>query len=519
MASIEVTGVNQCDSYDPCYLDIDDQKESNNFTSTFFKEYVTAETFSEKKSEDFWQKRLGSVAKILVDRGMYDYDSPWDVVYPIEGSGSGFLIEGDRILTNAHVAADALFLQVQLGQEIREAYVENIDPDCDLAILRLKKEDPTLFEDLIPFNISEKGSLPGDKVQVYGFPWGGEFTITEGITSNLEVGRYLQGDKDLLINGLDGNVAPGNSGGPVISKSSGDVVGIAFQASTYLNINEMIPSSIVNHFLQDVNSGKYEGFPLTGASTQPMNNPAIRDYYKLSSDQTGVLITKAPENSFICGRLFPGDVILSIEGLQVSNNGYTQFNEWLWTPITALFAQKFYGDTIDVKVLRDGVELELSIYLDETRKPLNLVKDSDFGKPSYFIKGGLVFQSLTRGYVEFMDEWGENLPDQLDYLTKYGQVTDEREEAVFLSRTFPDSINVECSETVNQVVKKINGMPVRSMKHLVDLIESNEAPFLVITFEEGAQIVLDSEELKERNESILNKYQLPADRSPDLRKH
>ena len=79
-----------------------------------------------------------SIVKIYCVRNSPDYDNPWDRQGPQRKfHGSGCVISGKRILTNAHVVSDHTFIQVQLhGQPIKyNAQVLFISHEADLALL------------------------------------------------------------------------------------------------------------------------------------------------------------------------------------------------------------------------------------------------------------------------------------------------------------------------------------------------------------------------------------------------
>ncbi|HEY7921922.1 MAG TPA: serine protease, partial [Vicinamibacteria bacterium] len=114
-----------------------------------------------------------SVVYIQVFRAGYDWSQPWQQE-PVGGvSGSGFLIEGGRIVTNGHVIADARQVLVRRPDQASPyvATVEAAGDDCDLAVLRVS--DPAFAKGLRPLRF---GPLPraGTRVNTYGFPLGGQ---------------------------------------------------------------------------------------------------------------------------------------------------------------------------------------------------------------------------------------------------------------------------------------------------------------------------------------------------------
>ncbi len=80
-----------------------------------------------------------SVVRIYTVSQTPDFQTPWDPGSSEEGWGSGFIISGRRILTNAHVVSNARFISVEKEGDSRryEARVKYIAHDCDLAMLEV----------------------------------------------------------------------------------------------------------------------------------------------------------------------------------------------------------------------------------------------------------------------------------------------------------------------------------------------------------------------------------------------
>ncbi len=207
-----------------------------------------------------------SVVYVQVFRSPYDWSQPWRQE-PVSGaSGSGFLIDGGRILTNGHVIADARQVLVRRPDEANPyvATVEAAGNDCDLAVLRVA--DPAFARGLRPLRL---GPLPraGTRVNTYGFPLGGQdVSSTAGIVSRIESRGYVHSGADAhLVVQTDAAINPGNSGGPVVQ--DGKVVGVAFQGFPGAdNMGFFIPVPIVRHFLANLEDGRYDGFPGLGAA-------------------------------------------------------------------------------------------------------------------------------------------------------------------------------------------------------------------------------------------------------------
>lgn len=455
-----------------------------------------------------------SVVKIRQTCNSNNYYSPWNAPYQKSGIGSGFIIDRGRILTNAHVVADSAFIQVEFSPSAKKyrGYVEWIGHDCDLAIVSVKDQE---FCDLsIPLELSDELPQVRDELMVLGYPMGGrELSVTKGILSRTEMRRYSHGGKRLMDSQIDAPINPGNSGGPVISK--GKVVGVVHQGITKgQNLGYMIPLPVVKHFLSEVDSSKYEGFPSFGIRIQSMDNEALRKYYQMGPEDTGVLITEVYETSSCYGHLFPGDVILSVDGVKVENNGQISLGEGHWIFFSYLLSSKYYGETIEGEVLRNGVKTPVAIPLNPQLKSNFLVRDFEHEKrPTYYVKGGLVFQPVTQNYLSYFED---NIPLTIQLYETKGAKRDGQQELVVISRVLPDEMNEGYQMLAHEIVTEINEMPIHCMEDVVRAFEKNPSAFHVISTESDLKVVLSAELVKERDPEIWKQYFIQADRSADL---
>ena len=132
-----------------------------------------------------------------------DYECPWQSVAPRGSTGSGVIVGPQRILTGAHVVANATFVQVQKQDDPSKvtARVVAISHDCDLALLHV--DDKAFTRGIKPARIGELPRLR-EAVQVVGYPIGGEeVSITEGVVSRIEVQRYEHSQRHLLAVTVD----------------------------------------------------------------------------------------------------------------------------------------------------------------------------------------------------------------------------------------------------------------------------------------------------------------------------
>ena len=456
-----------------------------------------------------------SVVKVFSTVKEYDYSRPWAPPLTFRKTGSGFIIEGNQIITNAHVVANAAYIEVHTSRNRKkfEAKVKMIGHDCDLALLEI--EDPNFFEDKVPLCFSED-ILPREEwVQVYGFPVGGnELSITRGIVSRVELSRYVHSGEKLLISQIDASINPGNSGGPVIA--DGSVVGIAHQGYRIgQNIGYMIPIPIILHFLSE-DPQSYHGFPCSTFSYQQMENEGLRHFYGLQKEDGGILVTDVPENHFFHDLLQRGDILLEVDGFLIDSMGSVVIEEIdLTLPFQFLILMKNFGDPISLTILRERERerIEVQGKIDYTKKGKPLVPYDIFEKkPTYYIYGGCVFQPLIGNLIR------DSLPriDFLHYALR-GKVNQKRNEIVVLTSVLDDRINSGYQDLENKVIDKVNSKKIVNLSDFITTIEESQDPFIVITTIDEVEIVLNRELVQEREKGVLSHYFIPSDRSEDLR--
>lgn len=461
-----------------------------------------------------------SVVKVFVTSNKMDYSRPWQAIGVEPTAGSGSIVKGNKILTNAHVVDDSIFIQVKKDTDPKKysARVEAIAYDCDLALLTV--EDSSFFTDTTPL---ELGDLPKmrDTVTVVGYPeGGGQISFTQGVISRVEVTLYSQSLRQLLTVQIDAAINPGNSGGPVVQE--GKLVGIAMQViQNSQSIGYMIPAPIISHFLKDLEDGKYNGFPVLGIDFNNTENPTLRSLLGLKDEEGGILITRILPFSSAEGNLKEGDVILEINDIPVGQDGTYKFRASERLAMSHIISERQIGEKIKFKVLREGTRQEITF-------PLGLYSNlvpfpNALEKPPYYIYGGLVFTVLSADFfVSWGDSWWEAVPlDFTYYLIGKGRLNKEaRKELVILLNVLPDDINVGYHSYGNDVVAKVNGHDIHSFKDFVLLLNDikQKENFTILETENNTRIVLSNKDIDRVNEAILKKNHIPQASSEDVGK-
>lgn len=454
-----------------------------------------------------------SVVKIYTTFRQPDFYQPWQMSAEGSLSGSGSIIEGRRILTNAHIVANSVFVQVRKSGDPGRyaAEVEFIGNDTELAVLRVR--DKAFFEDAPPLPL---GDLPRrrDKVEVYGYPEGGdELSVTEGVVSRVEVTEYTHSGRSLLTFQTDAAINPGNSGGPIIK--DGKVVGVSFQTLTEAqNVAFAVPAPLIARFLEDTRDGTYHGVPDLGVRWDSVENHAKREFLRMKSGVGGIRVSEVVFDSAAWGRLRPDDILLAVGGSPVADDGTVALRRGERVMFTHLITRMQVGQELRLTVLRDGKEMVVPVVL---RPPSALVPGPSYGvRPSYFVYAGLVFTPLTRNYIETWEDY-KDVPTELRCLTEEGLPTAERRQVVMISHVLADPVNEGYHEYGNLVVSTINRRRVGSLRDVVEAFRHPQGGYHVITTESRLLLVIDAEEARDASPEILARYGLPEDRSPDLR--
>ncbi|KAG6662629.1 hypothetical protein I3843_03G238100 [Carya illinoinensis] len=458
---------------------------------------------------------LDSVVKIFTESSSPDYALPWQNKYQSKSKGSGFVIPGRKILTNAHVVADYTFVQVRKhGSPTKyRAEVQAVGHECDLAILVVESEE---FWEGMTF--LELGDIPflQDAVAVVGYPQGGDnISVTKGVVSRVEPRQYVHGATQLMAIQIDAAINPGNSGGPAIMGKK--VAGIAFQSLPGAeNIGYIIPVPVIKHFLSGVEqSGKYVGFCSLGLFWQPTENVQLRNHFKMRPEMTGVLVSKINPLSDAYKILKKDDIILAFDGVPIANDGTVPFRNRVRIKFDYLVSMKKPDETAAVKVLRDGEESEFSITL-RPLQPLVPVHQFDI-LPSYYIFAGLVFVPLTLPYLhEYGEDWYNTSLRRLCELALRELPKKAGEQLVILSQVLMDDINAGYERLAWLQVKKVNGVEIENLKHLCQLVDSCSEESVRLDLDDEKVIVLNYQLAKIATSSILNRHRIPSSKSSDL---
>jgi len=306
----------------------------------------------------------------------YAYDFFFNPV-PQEGTGSGFVYDDQgHIITNYHVIEDAEELSVALADgETYPADVVGEDPTNDLAVIRIEAED---LPSPVPLGDSDTLRV-GQFAVAIGNPFGLERTLTVGVISSL--GRVIRGPENNFIGEViqtDAAINPGNSGGPLLDLA-GQVIGVNSQivspSQANAGVGFAVPANTVRRVVPElIDRGSYP-HPWLGIEPISLTAERARAFRQAGMDipvERGVLILEVlpggpadaagiegGDQLVRIGRYrvpLGGDIIIAVDGQTVDD--YQDLTVYLETETRV-------GDSVQIRVIRDGVEKTFDVTLEE----------------------------------------------------------------------------------------------------------------------------------------------------------
>jgi S1-C subfamily serine protease len=467
-----------------------------------------------------------TVVKVFSTLRAPDPSKPWSKQSPSEIKGSGVVIAGKRILTNAHVILYASEVQIQANQagDKISAHVETVAPGIDLAVLKL--DDEKFFDSHPPLRFRKNMPDAKDAVMVYGYPTGGtSLSITKGIISRIEFTHYNMSTPGLRIQ-IDAAINPGNSGGPAVVND--EMIGLAFShLHGAQNIGYIIPTEEVELFLKDAADGHYDGKPTMYDDVQTLENPVLRSFLHLPPSIQGILVHR-PFSTDAAYPLKEWDLITKIGDTPVDDQGMIKVSDTLRLRFAYLIQKLAKQNKVPLTVFRGGKELKIDFPL-LSHRPL-VIPDLEGSYPSYFVYGPMVFADATNEFLGLAarDRQSTGLMGMLTFIgspliTRVGdKPAFEGERLVIVtSPFFPHKLAKGYGNPAWQVVKTVNGQSIKNLAHLVEVLRDLKDEFVTFEFNtraSGETLVFPRAEMVAATNDILTDNGIRTQGSPDILK-
>jgi S1-C subfamily serine protease len=438
---------------------------------------------------------------------------------PVEATGSGVIIDGNRILTNAHVVAYASQVQIQANQagDKVSARVVAFAPAVDLAVLQL--DDDSFFKTRSA--LTRDGALPNakDEVLAYGYPTGGTtLSITKGIVSRVEFAAYNALGNGLRVQ-IDAAINPGNSGGPVLA--NGKMIGLAFASLVGTqNISYIIPVEEIELFLRDIADGRYDGKPALYDETQTLENAALRASLNLGAGVDGIVVRK-PYDGAGASPLREWDVVTAIGDTAVDDQGMVRVGEHRLRS-SYLIQRVSSNGRVPLRIMRAGKSMQVEAPA-STSRPM-MVPDLRGEYPPYFIYGPLVFSAASQQFLQSLGA------ARIGLLTLFGSPltarfadlpdANQREFVVVTAPMFTHKLSVGYANPSGYVVDTVNNIHISSLNQLVAVLRDLKSEFVIFRFMQrgGEHLVFKRQEVLAATEEILTDNGIRSQGTPELMK-
>ncbi len=419
-----------------------------------------------------------SIIRVNSTLQSYSFLKPWEKAAPSPRRGLGALIAENQVLTTAEMCVNATYIELEhpsSGAKVPAKIVAR-DYEANLALLEPANSGSGVFDGVVPMKRTDAVKA-GDKVQVWQIEDNGDGVTTEVEVLRVNVGRYFISSSNFLVYQIKGSLQARVNSFTLPVIQDGALAGMLLSYNSKEQTANILPMPIIEAFLADVADGEYIGFPNLGIGFAQTLDDQLREFLGIQDREGGIFVRKlAKDSSADKGGLQIGDVILSIDGKAIDSRGNyvdPKFGKLSFSHLVRGAAK--VGDTISVELIRDEQPQTLEIELRRKEPSEYLIDPYMFDRgPKFYILGGLIFQELTRPYLEsWGDSWTTRAPFKLVYASSNPEEYEQegRDKLVFLSNVLktPSTLGYEGVNSV--VVTKVNGKTISNIADLAEVFE------------------------------------------------
>ena len=441
-----------------------------------------------------------SVVRINVTQQTWSPGQPWEKNSPSNRRALAAIVGPERVLTTSELIADSTYLEFESvdGTHFAQAKVISVDYEANLALLGpvSEEEGSSLFKKTTPLEITVPPKI-GEALEILQIEDNGEAILTTGRLQSVDVAtNFLPGHRFLTYL-VKASMQSGASSYSLPVLQNGKLAGILTSYDVKDQICDVASTDMIARFLKASSNGDYQGFPSLGISITRTEDSSFRQWLKLTEDQGGIYIhaVRKAGAAEIAG-IKKGDVVLSIDGHPIDRRGFYRhptYGNLFWGHL--IRGEKFTGDVVTLSLLREGKPLEVKATLAREEESSRLIPGYNFGKaPNFLVKGGFVFQELSRPLLEsFGENWQSRAPlNFLDALENPQKFEEQMDRVIFLSGSIPTPATVGYESLRNLIVKKVNGQDIKDMQTLIQAFDRKTGELHSIEFlEEDFTIYLD----------------------------
>lgn len=463
-----------------------------------------------------------SVVLVRITPIFYNYAIPW-VKQPGQSyTVVGLVMPGKKILVLANDIRDAALLEVTRysSYERSLAKVDLLDIEANLALLSV--EDESFFDNLLPLPTGEDPA-PGDAVTAVKVD-----QVFRVYREKLQI-KEVNASADFGFTHLPVTVfrssEPFQNGGILLCgvRHVCGFIGYSDQEKR----TESIPPSTFEVFRKRASADVYAGFVAQGYVLDALVDPVQREYYRMPKSVRGALVSQVIPGTSAFGVLKPEDVLLSLDGVAVDDLGFYEDAQFGRQNALLLGNRSPHGirrpgDTVKVRVFRDGKEQTLDMPLRAYSGRAERVRWLIQGQPEYLLENGLLFLEMSvpllrqlygKAWQRSAIELAEIYQDRRFY-DHPGQ--DDR--IILLAGALPDPVTRGYEELRAAPVVALNGKPIANLKQMREkILELKRSGQEIVQLElsGGQPVYLNIKDRDTINSRINERYQIPASSSWD----
>ena len=433
-----------------------------------------------------------SVVRINSTQQTWNPGQPWEKNPPSQRRALAAIVAPQRVLTTSELVADATYLEFESpdGTHFAQARVIAVDYEANLALLgpASEKEGNVFFEKTVPLVVTAPPHI-GQSLDILQIEDNGLALLTPGNLQSIDVTSNFLPGHGFLTYQVKASMQSAASSYSLPVLLDGKLAGVLTSYDSKDQICEVASTDIVSSFIKASAVVPYAGFPSLGIAIARTEDSSFRQWLKLTDEQGGLYIHGVRKGGAAeAAGVKMGDVLLAIDGHAIDRRGYYQhpnYGSLFWGHL--IRGGKSTGESISLSLLREGQPLEIKATLTREEESSRLIPGYDFGKaPNFLVKGGLVFQELSRPLLEsFGENWQSRAPlNFLDALENPEKYEGKVERIVFLSGSIPTPATVGYESLRNLIVHKVNGKEIKNMGSLIAAFKGNLSELHTIEFDE-----------------------------------
>jgi hypothetical protein len=267
---------------------------------------------------------------------------------------------------------------------------------------------------------------------------------------------------------------------------------------------------------------------------QHLTNQGLRARLGLDSETTGVWVRDV-DPTYQDYPLHKDDVITHLADRDIDNSGKTPLRENLRVRFEYFVPGLAEGGQVKLTVIRDGQEMVVDAPVNLRRS--GVIKSLKGAYPTYFVYGPIVFAVATSEYLSGIENMlaSSDTRRRMSGLATFALLSRrqsplmlrrfdfpkfEGEQLVIVANWLPHRMTLGYSPPVTQVLQAVNGIEIKSLRHLVESLRDCEDEYVEFTLADRRveTLVFNREQIEAATEDILFNNGIPRQGSRELLK-